>query len=59
MAPHNLVLQPVIQFGTAIHGQGFSGSAPNGVQKSVGVQKANSPSREEVRRRISLLSARF
>jgi hypothetical protein len=27
------VLQPVIQLGTAINGQGFSGGAMNGVQK--------------------------
>ena len=31
--PHNSVLQPVIQLGTAIHGESFSGSASNGFQK--------------------------
>jgi hypothetical protein len=33
------VLQPVIQLGTAIHGQGFSGGAMNGVQKPWFAQK--------------------
>ena len=31
--PHNSVVQPVIQLGTAIHGESFSGSASNGFQK--------------------------
>jgi hypothetical protein len=34
------VLQPVIQFGTAIHGNGLSGSALNCFQKLVHVFKA-------------------
>jgi hypothetical protein len=33
------VLQPVIQFGTAIHGNGLSGSALNYSQKLVHVLK--------------------
>ena len=33
VAPHNAVLQPVVQFGTAIHGKSFSGGALNRVQK--------------------------
>ncbi len=33
IAPQDAVLQPVIQFGTAIHGKVFSGGALNGVQK--------------------------
>jgi hypothetical protein len=33
MAPHDAVVQPVIEMGTAIDGKGFSLSALNGVQK--------------------------
>ena len=33
ISPRNAVLQPVIQFGTAIHGNGLSGSALNCFQK--------------------------
>ena len=33
ISPRNAVLQPVIQFGTAIHGKGFSGGALNRFQK--------------------------
>jgi len=29
MAPHDLMLHPVIQFGAAIHGESFSGGASN------------------------------
>jgi hypothetical protein len=42
------VLQPVIQFGTAIHGKGLSGGALNGVQKHLRVQKFTSPSSRKV-----------
>src|SRR5208337_4872856 len=38
IAPHYVVLQPVIQSGTAIYGKSFSGGALNGVQKSLRVQ---------------------
>jgi hypothetical protein len=31
IAPHDAVLQPVVQFRTAIHGQSFSGGASNRV----------------------------
>jgi hypothetical protein len=31
--PRNTVLQPGVQFGTAIHGKSFSGGALNGAQK--------------------------
>ena len=40
ISPRNAVLQPVIQFGTAIHGNGFSGSALNCFQKLVHVFKS-------------------
>ena len=46
--PRNTVLQPVVQFGTAIHGNGFSGSALNCFQKlmhvliPLSVQRKNS-----------------
>jgi len=33
IAPQDAVLQPVVQFGAAIHGKVFSGGALNGVQK--------------------------
>ena len=33
ISPRNAVLQPVIQFGTAIHGKSFSGGALNRIQK--------------------------
>ncbi len=33
ISPHNAVLQPVVQLGTAIHGKGLSGGALNRVQK--------------------------
>jgi hypothetical protein len=39
ISPRNAVLQPVIQFGTAIHGNGLSGSALNYSQKLVHVLK--------------------
>ena len=37
ISPRYTVLQPVVQFGTAIHGNGFSGSALNCFQKLVQV----------------------
>ncbi len=40
IGPRYTVLQPVVQFGTAIHGNGFSGSAPNCFQKLVHVIKS-------------------
>ena len=39
ISPRYTVLQPVIQFGTAIHGNGFSGSALNYSQKLMHVLK--------------------
>ena len=39
IAPHNAVLQPVVQFGTAIHGKGLSGGALNCFQKLLHVLK--------------------
>jgi hypothetical protein len=38
MSPHNVVLQPVIQFGTAIDGERFSSSAVNRFQKLMHVE---------------------
>jgi hypothetical protein len=52
------VLQPVIQLGTAIHGESFSGGALNGAQKLLLVQKV-SPSIEKVRVEKMLLSVRI
>ena len=40
IGPHNAVLQPVIQFGTAIHGKSFSGGALNRVQKLLHVRES-------------------
>jgi hypothetical protein len=37
-----VVLQPVIQSGTAIYGKSFSGGALNGVQKPLCVQATRS-----------------
>jgi len=42
-----VVVQPVIQFGTAIHGKSFSGSGLNGAQKPQRVQKITSPSNKK------------
>ena len=39
ICPRYSMLQPVVQFGTAIHGNGFSGSALNYSQKLVHVLK--------------------
>ena len=44
IAPQNVVLQPVIELGTAIHGKRLSGGALNRVQKPVHVHKKSSPS---------------
>jgi hypothetical protein len=53
------MLQPVIQLGTAIHGQGFSGSALNGVQKPLRVQKGPLRPAEKLLVENMVLSARF
>jgi len=59
MAPHNLVLQPVIQFGAAIHGNSFSGGTPNAVQELLCAQNTRSPSREKVQISSAGLSPGF
>jgi hypothetical protein len=41
------VLQPVVQFGTAIHGKSLSGGALNGVQKLLLVQEILSAQRKK------------
>jgi hypothetical protein len=51
------VLQPVIQirqFGTAIHGEGFSGGALNRVQKPLRVQKFTPRPAEKVQIRSAV-----
>jgi hypothetical protein len=42
-----VVLQPVIQSGTAIYGKRFSGGALNGVQKSLRIQATLSVMQEK------------
>jgi len=42
-----MVVQPVIQAGTAIYGKGFSGGALNRVKKPVQMHKNSSPSTEK------------
>jgi hypothetical protein len=49
-----VVLQPVIQLGTAIHGKGFSGGALNRVQKPVRLHKNSSPSHEKLPKNVYL-----
>ena len=51
ITPRNAVLQPVIQFGTAIHGKSFSGGALNRIQKLLHV--ANSFLRPALKNRCS------
>jgi hypothetical protein len=48
IAPHNAVLQPVIQLGTANHGKSLSGGALNTIQKPLRAHKITSPSSERV-----------
>jgi hypothetical protein len=45
MSPHNAVVQPVVEFGTAIHGKDFTGGALNRFQKPLHGQEFSSPSR--------------
>jgi hypothetical protein len=40
MSPHNAVLEPVIQFRTAIYGQEFTGGALNRLQKPLRAQSS-------------------
>ena len=49
IGPRNAVQQPVIQFGTAIHGKSFSGGALNGFQKLLHAAHFVSPSRQKRR----------
>jgi hypothetical protein len=42
-----VVLQPVIQSGTAIYGKNFSGGALNGVQKALRIQATLSIEQEK------------
>ena len=42
IGPHNTVQQPVIQFGTAIHGKDLSGGALNYVQKPLRAHECSS-----------------
>ena len=58
ISPRNAVLQPVIQFGTAIHGNGFSGSALNCFQKLVHVFNPLSVQRK-IRRKMKVVSVRI
>jgi hypothetical protein len=44
-----MVLQPVIQSGTAVYGKSFSGGALNGVQKPLRVQAILSVRQEKCR----------
>ena len=48
IGPRNAVLQPVVQFGTAIHGKGLSGGASNRFQKLVHVENPLSVQRSKV-----------
>ena len=52
ISPRYTVLQPVVQFGTAIHGNGLSGSALNYFQKPVHVLKSLSVHTQCVKKNI-------
>jgi len=47
-----VVVQPVIESRTAIHGKSFSGGALNGVKKPVQMHKKSPPSCAKVRKKL-------